>query len=174
MWSRYLPRLLATGAVHGLPWWLSDEESTCQCRKFGSDPWVGKIPWRRKWQPTPVLLPGKSHRQRSLEVYSQSMGSQRVRHNLAAKQQKGLCTVRWTHPISCLLFGAAVSLGCALCNNKHPAPCRAIWCHKNPAFKLSLSASIRSSFSYSSPGSLSYTPGEKKKMQEIEDQHLYA
>ena len=33
-------------------------------RRF--DPWVGKIPWRRKWQPTPVLLPGKSHGQRSL------------------------------------------------------------------------------------------------------------
>ena len=30
------------------------------------DPWVGKMPWRRKWQPTPVPLPGKSHRQRSL------------------------------------------------------------------------------------------------------------
>ena len=28
----------------------------------GFDPWVGKIPWRRKWLPTPVLLPGKSHR----------------------------------------------------------------------------------------------------------------
>ena len=30
------------------------------------DPWVGKIPWKRKWQPTPVFLPGKSHGQRSL------------------------------------------------------------------------------------------------------------
>ena len=30
------------------------------------DPWVGKIPWRRAWQPTPVFLPGKSHRQRRL------------------------------------------------------------------------------------------------------------
>ena len=34
------------------------------------DPWVWKIPWRRKWQPTPVLLPGKSHGQRSLVGYS--------------------------------------------------------------------------------------------------------
>ena len=32
----------------------------------GFDPWVGRMPWRRKWQPTPVLLPGKSHGQRSL------------------------------------------------------------------------------------------------------------
>ena len=34
------------------------------------DPWVGKILWRRKWQPTPVFLPGKSHGQRSLVGYS--------------------------------------------------------------------------------------------------------
>ena len=32
--------------------------------------WVGKIPWRRTWQPTPVLLPGEPHRQRSLAGYS--------------------------------------------------------------------------------------------------------
>ena len=35
-----------------------------------SDPWVGKIPWRRAWQPTPVLLPGESHGQKSLVGYS--------------------------------------------------------------------------------------------------------
>ena len=34
------------------------------------DPWIKKIPWRRKWQPTPVSLPGKSHGQRSLAGYS--------------------------------------------------------------------------------------------------------
>ena len=34
------------------------------------NPWVRKIPWRRKWQPTPVLFPGKSHGQRSLVGYS--------------------------------------------------------------------------------------------------------
>ena len=45
----------------------SDGKSIClQCGRPGFDPWVGKIPWRRKWQPTPVLLPGKSHGQRSL------------------------------------------------------------------------------------------------------------
>ena len=36
----------------------------------GFNPWVGKIPWRRKWQPTPVLLPGESHGGRSLIGYS--------------------------------------------------------------------------------------------------------
>ena len=36
----------------------------------GFDPWVGKIPWSKKWQPTPIFLPGKSHGQRSLVGYS--------------------------------------------------------------------------------------------------------
>ena len=37
--------------TEGLPLWLSGKESTCQCRRCGIDPWVGKIPWRRKWHP---------------------------------------------------------------------------------------------------------------------------
>ena len=49
-------------------WWLSSRELACQCRRRTFDPWVGKIPchWRRRWQATPVFLPGKSHGQRSL------------------------------------------------------------------------------------------------------------
>ena len=39
-------------------------------RDTGFDPWVRKNPWRRAWQPTPVVLPGKSHGQRSLAGYS--------------------------------------------------------------------------------------------------------
>ena len=46
--------------------WLSGKESVCQFRRCGFNPWVGNIPWRRKWQPTPAFLPGKSHGQRSL------------------------------------------------------------------------------------------------------------
>ena len=38
--------------------------------RAGFDPWVGKVPWRRQWQPTPVFLPGESHGQRSLADYS--------------------------------------------------------------------------------------------------------
>ena len=56
-----------------LPWWLSGKEFACQCRshrKCGFDPCVGKVPWRRTWQHTPVFLPGKCHRQRSLVGYS--------------------------------------------------------------------------------------------------------
>ena len=50
-------------------WWLSGKESVCQCRRCGFDPWVQKIPWRRKWLPTPGFLPGESHGQRSLAGY---------------------------------------------------------------------------------------------------------
>ena len=39
-------------------------------QKKGFDPWVGKIPWRRTWQPTPVFLPGEPHELRSLVGYS--------------------------------------------------------------------------------------------------------
>ena len=61
----------------------SDWLSVClQCGRPRFNPWVGKIPWRRKWQSTPLLLPGKSHGLRSLVGYSQqSMGLQRVGHN---------------------------------------------------------------------------------------------
>ena len=55
---------------------LSGRESTCQCRRRRFYPWIGKTPWRRKWQPTPVLLPGKSHGHRSLVGYS-SQGHKR-------------------------------------------------------------------------------------------------
>ena len=45
--------------------------SVClQCERPGFDPCVGKIPWRRNWQPTPVLLPGKFQGRRSLVGYS--------------------------------------------------------------------------------------------------------
>ena len=55
---------------HRSPWWLSGKESACQGRRHRFDPWGGKIFWRRKWQPTSVFLPGKSHGQRNLVGYS--------------------------------------------------------------------------------------------------------
>ena len=51
----------------------SGKESAWQrrrCKRQGFDPWVGKIPWRRAWQPAPVFLPGESHGQRSRGGYS--------------------------------------------------------------------------------------------------------
>jgi len=57
----------------GFPGGASGKEPTCWCRRCKRcrfHPWVGKIPWRRAWQPTPVFLPGESHGQRSLAGYS--------------------------------------------------------------------------------------------------------
>ena len=54
--------------VTGLPWWLIGRVCL-QCRRPRFNPWIRKILWRRKWQPTPVFLPGKSHGERSLMVY---------------------------------------------------------------------------------------------------------
>ena len=56
----------------GLPWWLNGKKkkSAYQCWRLEFNPWVRKITWRRKCQPTLVFLPGKSHGQRSLAGYS--------------------------------------------------------------------------------------------------------
>ena len=54
----------------GVPWWLRGQSICLPWGRPGFDLWVGKIPWRRKWQPTPVFLPGESHGQRSLAGYS--------------------------------------------------------------------------------------------------------
>ena len=62
------PRVLG-----GPPGGTSGKESACQFsrhKRCGFNARVGKIPWRRAWQPTPVFLPGESHGQRSLTGYS--------------------------------------------------------------------------------------------------------
>ena len=65
---------LTAGAFpHGLPRWLSGKEATCQCRRLGFDPWVGKISWRRAQHPTPALFPGESQGQRRLVVCNPSV-----------------------------------------------------------------------------------------------------
>ena len=73
-WSEY------TDSKLWLPRRLSGKESSCQCGRLRFDPWVGKIPWRRKWEPSPVLLTGKSHGQRSL-AGSSPCGCKRVGHD---------------------------------------------------------------------------------------------
>ena len=58
--------------VVSFPDGASGIEPACQCRRHKRHrfhPWVRKIPWRRKWQPTLVFLPGESHGQRSLAGY---------------------------------------------------------------------------------------------------------
>ena len=58
---------------NGLPQWPSGKEPVCNVGRYrscGFNPWLEKIPWKEAWQPTPALLPGESHRQRSLPGYS--------------------------------------------------------------------------------------------------------
>ena len=69
----------------GLPWQLSGKESTCQCSRCWLNLWVRKVPWRKKWQPTPVFLYEKSHGWKCLVGYS-AQGCKRVRYNLTTKQ----------------------------------------------------------------------------------------
>ena len=75
----------------------SGKESAYQCRRHkgcGFDPWVGKMPWRRAWQRTPVFLPGESRGQRSLAGYSPSLSSPPA-------------SLTWSGPISCSRSGPA-------------------------------------------------------------------
>ena len=72
---------------NGLPRLLSSKKICLPMQKMQFNPLVGKILWERKWQPTPVFLPGKSHGQRSLEGYS-PWNHKRVKHDLMTKQQQ--------------------------------------------------------------------------------------
>ena len=76
-----------TGGANG-------KEHTChwrRCKRYWFDSWVGKIPWRRAWQPTPVFLPGESLEQRSLVGYC-PIGSHRVEHNSSNLAHMHACT----------------------------------------------------------------------------------
>ena len=60
--------------TYGIRMWFNSKQSSCQCRRCkwggGSIPGLERLHLRKKWQPTPVLLPGKSHGQRSLVGFS--------------------------------------------------------------------------------------------------------
>ena len=88
----------------GLPWWLSSKKICLQYRRCRFNSWVRKVPWRRAWKPTPVLLPGKSHRQRSLVGYSlwgfqESDTTQRTEHTCThfCLVNKFFCTIFFFH-----------------------------------------------------------------------------
>ena len=67
---RCSPYVQGAYSLVGLPMWCPvGKEPAYQCRRLSFDPWVGKIPWRKAWQPTPVFLPGESHGQRRLVGY---------------------------------------------------------------------------------------------------------
>ena len=85
----------------------SDSRVYLQCGRTRFNPWVGKIPWRRKWQPAPVFLPGKSHGWRSLVGYSpwgckESDTTERLHYNLFSY------LFYWWN-LGCLQFSVAVN-----------------------------------------------------------------
>ena len=69
MESGYKNDILCSQLVQ-VPRQLSGKDSTCNARDLDSIPSSGRFPWRRKWQPTPIFLPGEFHGQRSLVDYS--------------------------------------------------------------------------------------------------------
>ena len=77
---KFMVLVLLKSCLENFEHWLSGKESTCSRRRCRFDPWVGKIPWRRKWQPTPVFLPGKSHGRGVCQATVH--GVVRVNHNL--------------------------------------------------------------------------------------------
>ena len=84
-WGQLIYRMCVQ--IKGLPWWISGKDPVCQCRRWRFDPWVRKIPQKRKWQPTPVFLPGKSQGQRSLMGHTvHGVSCRRVGHDLVIKQ----------------------------------------------------------------------------------------
>ena len=67
LWREYL---CSPSRFTRAPLWLSGQRVCLQCRGTVFDPWLGKIPWRRKWHPTPASLPGEFRGQRSRVAYS--------------------------------------------------------------------------------------------------------
>ena len=100
--------------VLGFPRWFSGSRIDLWCRRPGFDPWFRKIPWSRKWQPTPVFLPKGSHGLWSLGDYK-SIVSQRVRHDCLAScgSRCSLVYVCITSiPISVFISSSLVCLLC--------------------------------------------------------------
>ena len=88
--------------VLGFPGGALGKELTCQrrrCKWLGFDPWVRKIPWRRKWQLTPVFLPGDSHGERSLAGYSPLGHKESDMTKHARSSSSRLMCMRVTGPI---------------------------------------------------------------------------
>ena len=98
------------------PRWHSGKESVCQCRRLKRhrfNTWVGKIPWRRKWQLTPVFLPEECHGQRSLVGYKEGLhGVTNTRTQLSTHEDQD--TQAWTIIPHCTAFISANTLSTLL------------------------------------------------------------
>ena len=94
------------------------KEPACQCRRCRFDPWVGKTPWRRKWQCTPVFLPGEFHEQRSLAGYSPCGHKEldTTEHTIfQVKEEKRSLGARLQRSV-----GGEFPAGCSVCASRAP------------------------------------------------------
>ena len=108
----------------GFPGGTVGKELTCQCRRCkrrGFDPWVRKIPWRRKWQPTPVFLAGVSHGGRRLAGYSPLGRKESDMTEHARSSSSRLMCVRVTGPIFHRVSGGN-GVQILICLTPRPSP----------------------------------------------------
>ena len=98
----------------GLPRWLSDKQFIWQFRRHAFDPWVEKIPWRRKWQPPPVFLPGESHGQKSLTGCSPWGHKEVEMTEQLSTQWAWASIVTWANSLNLFVYPSVVlqSWGC--------------------------------------------------------------
>ena len=105
---------------------VAQQERIClQSRRPGFDPWVGKIPWRRAWQPTPGFLPGESHGQRSLEGYSSWVAKSWIRlkrqhaHMHAGNLKTCTPATQTVHILACTRRSTCKSTSCTCTQEPH-------------------------------------------------------
>ena len=105
----HLPSIPSLTLLTLYEWWQGGKDSPCQSKRHkrhGFDPWVRKIPWRRKWQHNPVLLPGKFHGHRSLAGYSPRghKESDTTEHRHTDSHCRSLCSLNTWSPLTCFYF----------------------------------------------------------------------
>ena len=106
------PSIFGGHGTGGLLRWLSSKDPTCRCRRHGFDPWVGKTPRKRKWQPTLVFLSEKSHGQRNRQASVH--GVERVRHKWVIEKHM----LTWNRTGSVNKTGVGGKPGRVLCMRK--------------------------------------------------------
>ena len=130
VWEKHVPgkkwKVLVSWGLRRLLGGASGKEPACSCRKCKSNefnPWVGKILWRRAWQPTPVFLPGESPWTEEPGGL-RSIRSQRVRHDWSdlahSTHQKGLKNVGRSSGCQDSMFGG-LSHDCELPRSEVPS-----------------------------------------------------
>ena len=146
---------------NGLPTWLRWWRIHLQCRRPGFSPWVRKVPWRRKWLPTPIFLPGEFHGQRNLAGYhpwshkdSDTTEQLILTSSVQSLSHVWLYVIPWTaaHQTSLSITNSGA------CSNSCPS---SQWCHPTISSSVVPFSSCLQSFSASGsfPMSQFFTSG---------------